>query len=449
MNKIILRKISHHFKAAYACLSADRDIIDCNQLFKQLALQHTGKIEEALFEMVGLEPVIHEIASGKRKGHVLKFIQRNHGEQAVFYNFHLIKGEKPDCEVLFWAEDVTEQALNQQKLIQQKNEILLLQQLAAEQNPVFSSSILGNSEPIRHLRDLVQKICRVPSTTVLLQGESGTGKNLVAKVLHYHSPQSQHPFVEINCAAIPESLLEAELFGYEKGAFTHALTTKAGLLEEAHQGTLFLDEIGELPIKIQAKLLSVLESKTFRRLGSNKAREVDFRLIAATNRDLPAMIRRGEFREDLFYRLNVVTLHLPPLREMGDDVLLIADHFRQVFNLEFKKQIIGFDQAAKQALLNYHWPGNVRELSNCIERAMIFADGPYITEDELLLQDVTRQEPSLGIAIPENGLNLQQLEIHLIRSALKRAKGNKTEAARLLGLSRDTLRYRLEKYNLE
>ncbi len=450
MEEAILNSLSTHLNAAYACVSAERRVLQHNRLFDRLAEQKSSNfIEDLIPELVGLEDILTEIAAGGRNAYVLKYIQRQKADKTLFYNFHLVQGASPSCAIIFWAEDVTEQALERQELIQKKNEILLLQQLAASRSSIFSSSILGNSEPIRRLREMVQKISRIPSTTVLLQGESGTGKNLVAKVLHYNSDQAHYPFVEINCAAIPESLLEAELFGYEKGAFTNAVTARAGLLEEAHQGTLFLDEIGELPLKLQAKLLSVLESKTFRRLGSNKPKEVDFRLIAATNRNLPELVRKGEFREDLFYRLNVVTLHLPPLREMGRDVLIIADHFRQVFNLEFKKNIQGFNEAAQKALLRYHWPGNVRELSNCVERAMIFADGPLIKPDELLLQGVSKEETAFPLNFPETGLNLQELEIRLINAALEKAKGNKTEAARLLGLTRDTLRYRMEKYGLK
>ncbi len=450
MGKEKYEQILEYLQIAYACLTPDGTIREANSLFSQVAVSYPQKtqIDDCVPEIAGLESVMRELVTGKRHIFTLKFVQKDFQGEIHYYHFHLLKGQSPSCPIIFFAQDATEQALNRQKILQQRNEILLLQQIAAERKHFLSSSILGNSLPIRHLREMVQKIARVSSSSVLLLGESGTGKNLVANVIHYNSSKAKYPFVEINCAAIPESLLEAELFGYEKGAFTTAVNAKQGLLEEAHQGTLFLDEIAELPLKLQAKLLSVLEAKTFRRLGSNKQREVEFRLIAATNRDLAELVRQGEFREDLFYRLNVVSLKLPPLREMGEDVLIIADHFRQVFNLEFKKDVRGFSPEARQALLAYHWPGNVRELSNCIERAMIFTDGPFIEKEQLLLQPLFKEEQKLRWQVPDTGLDLEAVEIQLIRSALEKAKGNKTKAAQLLGLSRDTLRYRMEKYNI-
>ncbi len=450
MGKEQYEQILEFLQIAYACIAADGSIQGSNAQFNRLVVSPAKmKIEDCIPEVVGLESVMQELIAGKRSKFTLKFVQRNFKDEIRYYHFHLLKGQTDTCPIVFFAQDATEQALNRQKILQQRNEILLLQQMAAERRHFLSSSILGNSPPIRQLREMVQKIARVSSSSVLLLGESGTGKNLVANVIHYNSSQAKYPFVEINCAAIPESLLEAELFGYEKGAFTTAVNAKQGLLEEAHQGTLFLDEIAELPLKLQAKLLSVLEAKTFRRLGSNKQREVEFRLIAATNRDLADLVRRGEFREDLFYRLNVVSLKLPPLREMGEDVLIIADHFREVFNLEFKKDVRGFSPEARQALLAYHWPGNVRELSNCIERAMIFTDGPVIEKEQLLLQPLFKEEEHKPRwQVPDEGLDLEKLEVQLIRSALEKAKGNKTKAAELLGLSRDTLRYRMEKYHI-
>ncbi len=450
MGKEKYEQILEYLQIAYACVAADGSVRESNTLFSRLMApaSKTQRIDDCIPEVAGLEPIMRELIIGERNRFTLKFVQREFKGKIRYYHFHLLKGQTDTCPIVFFAQDATEQALNRQKILQQRNEILLLQQMAAERRHFLSSSILGNSPPIRQLREMVQKIARVSSSSVLLLGESGTGKNLVANVIHYNSSKAKYPFVEINCAAIPESLLEAELFGYEKGAFTTAINAKQGLLEEAHQGTLFLDEIAELPLKLQAKLLSVLEAKTFRRLGSNKQREVEFRLIAATNRDLADLVRRGEFREDLFYRLNVVSLKLPPLREMGDDVLIIADHFRQVFNLEFKKDVRGFSPEARQALLSYHWPGNVRELSNCIERAMIFTEGPVVEAEQLLLQPLFKEERKSRWEVPEEGLDLENVEVQLIRSALEKAGGNKTKAAQLLGLTRDTLRYRMEKYHI-
>jgi transcriptional regulator with PAS, ATPase and Fis domain len=246
--------------------------------------------------------------------------------------------------------------------------------------------------------------------------------------------------------------LESELFGYEKGAFTHATVSRSGLFEEAQGGTVFLDEIGELPLNMQAKLLHVLETKKFRRLGSNKIIEVKARLISATNRDLQKEVSRKEFREDLFYRLNVVLIQLPPLRELGEDIILIATHLLKIFNIEFKKQVKGFTEDARQLLLTYQWPGNVRELSNCLERTMIFIEKDWIEAPDLVVfQPSFAQTVSDGLlwTVPPDGIVLEDVERQLITSALKQAGKNKSKAARLLGLTRDTLRYRLEKYQLE
>jgi len=444
----LLERILNRLEIAYACLSAEREIIAHNPLFARICGSGSGKIEDQLPELVGFEKIIDEISAGRRKQFRIEFIQRQEEDGEHYFHFYLFPASESGCSVVILIQDVSELTRNRQKILQQQNEILLLQHMAAERSHFLSSSILGHSPAIQKLRTAIHKIALAPSSAVLLLGESGSGKNLVARVLHYNSPAAAARFVEINCAAIPEALLESELFGYEKGAFTSALQERRGLIEEANGGTLFLDEIAELPLKLQAKLLSVLEAKRFRRLGSNQERNVKFRLVAATNRDLRQMVQEGTFREDLYYRLNVVTLQLPPLRELGDDILLIADHFREVFNKEFKKNVRGFTRSAQKALLRYDWPGNVRELSNCIERAMIFTESATIDEEELIFQPHP-SSPEKAWELPEHGLNLEELEISLLRSALKKSAGNKSKAARLLGLSRDTLRYRLEKYNLE
>ena len=312
----------------------------------------------------------------------------------------------------------------------------------------MSESVLGNSPAIQKVRVTIEKLSEVPKATVLLQGETGTGKNLVARVIHYSSMPLDAPFVDINCAALPENLVESELFGYEKGAFTHATVSRPGLLEVAQGGTILLDEIGELPLNLQAKLLSVLETKQFRRLGSNKPTEVKVRAMAATNRDLHKEVVEGRFREDLYHRLNVVSLTLPPLRDLADDIILIAAHFLKVFILEFKKKVKGFTPAAEKALLGYTWPGNVRELSNCLERAMIFIEKDWIDEVDLVIGAPEQSSYGQEWAVPASGIELEEVERQFIISALRRTGGNKSKAARLLGLSRDTLRYRLEKYQL-
>ena len=274
--------------------------------------------------------------------------------------------------------------------IKQRYDLFLYRTSADFRRKRSSDRILGDSPAIRRVRAAIQKLSRIPSATVLLTGETGCGKNLAARVIHDSSMPVDAPFVEINCAALPEHLIESELFGYEKGAFTHAVTAKPGLLEEAHEGTLFLDEIGDMPANMQAKLLAVLEGRPFRRLGSTRPIEVNIRVIASTNRDLQADVADKRFREDLFFRLNVVTLALPPLRELGDDILMIAEHFLNVYNVEFKKRVKGFSADARRGLLGHPWPGNVRELANCIERAMIFAEKDHIDAYDLVLSPPAR-----------------------------------------------------------
>ncbi|MGH7457311.1 MAG: sigma-54 interaction domain-containing protein, partial [bacterium] len=270
--------------------------------------------------------------------------------------------------------------------------MLLLRSVLGSQQKFLANSILGSSPPIERLKELVQKVAQVPRATVLLQGESGTGKSHVARVIHYLSFQSGAPFVEVNCAAIPENLLEAELFGYEKGAFTHAVKAKTGLIEEADDGTLFLDEIGDMPLSLQAKLLHFLETRKFRRLGSNQERGVQVRCIAATNHDLPAAVAEKKFREDLYYRLNVVNLTLPPLRDLGEDIVTLAEHFIKIYNLDFRKKVDGLHPEGRRRLLGYAWPGNVRELRNVIERAMIFCEANEIKPADLALPATMTEE---------------------------------------------------------
>jgi transcriptional regulator with PAS, ATPase and Fis domain len=401
---------------------------------------------EAFPEFVGNEKSIQEVISRKTGAFRLDFVNRTGTDGKVqFLELIAVADQNPGQGVLV-IEDVTERAKMLQELNQQKYELLLYKSGLEFQKKFLSESILGNSPAIQQARETIHKLSRFPGATVLLTGESGTGKNLVARVLHYSSMPADAPFVDINCASLPDNLVESELFGYEKGAFTNAVVSRPGLLQEAEGGTIFLDEIGELPLNLQAKLLSVLETKRFRRLGSNKPIEVNARIITATNRDLKKEVTEKNFRDDLYHRLNVVSLTLPPLRSLGEDVLLIAEHFLKIFNVEFKKKVKGFTSAAKSALLHYHWPGNVRELSNCLERAMIFVETEYVDEADLIItypDDLKRPEAWI---IPHNGISLEEVERKLMTSALKQAGGNKSEAARLLGLTRDTLRYRLQKH---
>jgi DNA-binding NtrC family response regulator len=314
-------------------------------------------------------------------------------------------------------------------------------------------NIVGESESIRSAVALMKKIAASPASTILFQGESGTGKDLFAKAIHFHSARAEQPFLAVNCAALPEHLVESELFGYEKGAFTDARQQKKGLLELADGGTVLLDEIGEMDLGLQAKLLRVLEEQSFKRVGGVQDVHVDVRVIASSNRELKKMVEKEKFRQDLFYRLNVITISLPPLRERGEDVKLLSRHFVESYGAAFGKEVRGLTPEAERALLRYHWPGNVRELKNIIERAMILGEGPYIGVDALPL-DVTEARSRAGeaslpeISIPDRGTSLERVEEELIRQALSRTGGNQTRAAKLLDISRDALRYKMKKFHL-
>jgi DNA-binding NtrC family response regulator len=314
-------------------------------------------------------------------------------------------------------------------------------------------NIVARSPKMQEILAIVERVAPTNST-VLLGGESGTGKDLIARAIHQHSRRSSGPFVKINCTAIPENLLESELFGYEKGAFTGAVNPKPGKFELADKGTIFLDEIGDVPSAIQVKLLRVLQEREFERLGGTKTLKVDMRLVAATNRDLRAALEQGTFREDLYYRLNVVPISIPPLREHKEDIPYLVDHFIERFSRESGKQMSGITPGALNMLLNFHWPGNVRELENIIERAVAFANDATIDVQDIRLDlSPVRDRPATssagGVAasgpFPPEGMTLEQYEDEIIREALRRANGNKSQAARLLGLSRNALRYRLSK----
>ena len=304
-------------------------------------------------------------------------------------------------------------------------------------------NIIGRSLRMQEVLALVMRAAPANST-VLIGGESGVGKDLIARALHEHSRRAQGPFVKINSTAIPESLLESELFGYEKGAFTGAMRSKPGKFELADQGTLFLDEIGDIPLAIQVKLLRVLQERSFERLGGTRTLTVDVRLIAATNRNLRAALEEGTFREDLYYRLNVVPIDLPPLRAHKDDIPELAEHFLARFAAAQGKAIAGLAPAAIERLMQFDWPGNVRELENVIERAVTLSDGPRLTAADIQLEIVPPPRAAAGGAptLPA-GWTLEEFEQAILRDALRRANGNKSQAARLLGLSRNALRYRL------
>jgi len=344
-------------------------------------------------------------------------------------------------------------------------------QVRRERARQFSfDQIIGDSAPVRRMLMLARKVAESEASSVLLQGESGTGKDLVAKAIHYASRRSDSPFVAINCAAIPATLIESELFGYEKGAFTDAKARKEGLFEQAEGGTLFLDEIGELELGLQAKLLRVLEEGAFRRVGGLKDIPLDVRVVAASNRDLKSEGEAGRFRIDLYYRLSVIQIDIPPLRERGDDILLLAEHYVTSFNerLKLRKRVRGLAPDVAEMFRRYSWPGNVRELRNVIERALILEDDTLITPEYLprdllaataahfaATPDASPQAVAIEAGVPANfhlppgGLSLDRLEDSLVRQAVERSGGNQTRAAELLGISRDQLRYRLKKLESE
>ncbi len=302
------------------------------------------------------------------------------------------------------------------------------------------SNVIANSQKMQNVLALVERVAPTNST-VLLGGESGVGKDLIARAIHEHSSRASGPFLKINSTAIPENLLESELFGYEKGAFSGAASAKPGKFELADKGTLFLDEIGDVPPAIQVKLLRVIQEREFERLGGTKTLKVDVRLIAATNRDLRAALEEGTFRQDLYYRLNVVAIDIPPLREHKEDIPALANFFVQRFATSSNKNITGISPEALELLMQFRWPGNVRELENVLERAITFAAGPLIIPQDIHLDPPVRSANSAPV-LPE-GMTLDQWEQEIIREALRRANGNKSAAARALGLSRNALRYRL------
>jgi DNA-binding NtrC family response regulator len=312
------------------------------------------------------------------------------------------------------------------------------------------SAIIGTSPEVVEIMRLAGDVA-VTNATVLINGESGTGKELLARAIHYNSGRAGHPFVAINCATLPENLLESELFGYEKGAFTGAEKRKVGRFELAGGGTLFLDEIAEMTLAVQVKLLRVLEQREFSRLGGTETLRADVRLITATNRDLAELVSKRQFREDLYYRINVFPIAIPPLRERSQDILPLARHFMLELMERTGKVVTDIRPEARRMLLNYGWPGNVRELKNVLERAVILTQDHSIGAEHLpvRLRQEHRTPADIAVSLPPQGLSLEEVERSLLQQALERSRYNKSQAARLLGMSRATLRYRLKKYDLD
>ncbi len=379
-----------------------------------------------------------------------------------------IKEISPDAEVLLMtayatietavqairegAYDFIEKPLKRAAVVKsvrmaaERNALLLENRsLKQEIRRLSRREIVGQSTALRRVLDVAHQVAP-SSATVLLLGESGTGKELLARAIHERSPRAKKPFVAVNCAAIPESILEAELFGHERGAFTGATARREGRFAKADTGTLFLDEIGEMPLDLQAKLLRALQEKTFERVGGNEPIAMDVRLVAATHRDLLADVAAGKFREDLYYRLNVVHIEMPPLRARSTDVLLLADHFLQKFAAENHKAIDAFSDETRSRLTAYRWPGNVRELANVIERAVVLAQYNQIDSAEIPNTPLGASKGSLGIAIP--GSTMAEIEKFAILNTLEATGGSTVKAAEILDISVRTIQYRLHEYGM-
>ena len=335
-----------------------------------------------------------------------------------------------------------EQAMEHSRL---KEENRLLKEIIGEH--FDTRNIIGKSSAMIHLLETTSKAA-ASDATVLITGESGTGKEMIAGAIHFNSTRKDHPFIKLNCAAISEGLLESELFGHEKGAFTGAIRRREGRFSQAHRGTLFLDEISEMSMAMQAKLLRVIQEREFTRVGGEELLTVDVRIITATNRDLLARVQQGDFREDLYYRLNVINLKVPPLRQRKDDIPLMAEHFLRMFAAKNDKPIKGFTPQAMDRLIRYPWPGNVREIMNTVESAVVLSDSEYLSEDDLSLMHA--EVPSPGPAAPVAAdLPLEEVEKATILKTLEFSGGNKSEAARKLGITRATLHKKLKKYRVQ
>jgi DNA-binding NtrC family response regulator len=323
--------------------------------------------------------------------------------------------------------------------------------LRSEQSRKYGiGNIIGKSKHMQNVLAMVEKIARSDASTVLIQGESGTGKELIAKAIHYESARADKPFMAINCAAVPETLLESELMGHEKGAFTDAKMQKKGLFEMADGGTIFLDEIGDMEPGMQAKLLRVLEERSFRRVGGTRDVQVDVRIVSATNKDLLKAMEEKTFRNDLYYRIQVIPIFLPPLRERKDDIIPLAEHFINHFNREFAKNVKSISRMAEKFLTEYTWPGNIRELKNVIERAIILENEETLLLEHLPQEIVTKTggagAGTSGFRLPPEGIDIEDVERELIRQALEISEGNQSKAAKKLNLGIDAFRYRMKKF---
>lgn len=314
-------------------------------------------------------------------------------------------------------------------------------------------SLIGVSEPVQEILYLFKRLTETDPKTILISGESGTGKGLAAKILHYNGIRNEKPFIELNCAAIPETLLESELFGYEAGAFTDAKKLKKGILEQADGGTVFLDEIGDMSLSLQAKLVKAVEERSFRRLGGNRDIKVDICVVAATNQDIKALVKAGDFREDLYHRLNVITFEMPALRNRMDDIMLLTEHFIAYFNVDLNKNIKEIPEEIKRTFLQYNWPGNVRELRSTLERAILLSEDSVLNSKYVKLEyddslNVQNSDEKMVIDVPLDDASLYKIEKKVITKALELNDWNQTRTADMLGITREVLRYRMKKWGL-
>jgi Nif-specific regulatory protein len=372
------------------------------------------------------------------------------GALVVDYPFDESRDYPEEAQFLAVVAAMMGQAVRAHLLIEDERNRLLAENshLRSELEERYDlSNIIGTSGPMRQVYEQIAQVAQT-STTVLIRGESGTGKELIAHAVHYNSTRAEGPFVKVSCAALPDTLIESELFGYEKGAFTGAQARKRGRFELAHGGTLFLDEVGELNLSIQVKLLRVLQEKEFERLGGTETLKTDVRLIAATNRDLETAMSERQFREDLYYRLNVFSIYVPPLRDRKPDVMLLADHFLARYARQHKKRIKRIATPAIDMLMSYHWPGNVRELENTIERAVLTCDGQVIHGHHLPPTLQTAEASGTLVQTPLTDA-VEQYEKDLILDALKSARGNRAKAARLLGSTERIVGYKVRKYGID
>ena len=414
-----------------------------------------GKEGLELADEVGPDVVLLDLRLPDTDGiHVLRELKTRHPETAVIIITAYGHIESAVSAIKSGASDYLEKPFQHlEKLriavtrsleeVKAKREIHRLTR--REEGKYRSSQMIGDADSTRRLRDVIGQLARSEAHTILIHGESGTGKELVARGLHYESPRRESPFMEVNCAAITETLFESELFGHEKGAFTDAKSATKGLMELADRGTLFLDEVGEIALGSQAKLLRCLQDRVFKRVGGTRDIRVDVRIIAATNRSLEAMVKDGTFREDLFYRLNVIPVTIPPLRERRDDILPLARHFLAEANATFHKTVTKLSRDTETLLTGYAWPGNVRELKNLIERLVILSTGEVIEAHHLPMQFSGLPEgpvPDTGSGASEPR-TLAAIERAYVLKVLEQTKGNKSEAAKILGITRQTLRKKL------